>query len=112
MKMAGTGATFPSTPGTQRVLETSLFTHIDTYGNSFKCQNDSVTVLPVTEIWNRVPEHNTVEIETHVQSKVIVGLYIFLAKGKSLSLSLINPFHADCCLTRDAVPGLYVSMVT
>jgi hypothetical protein len=24
MKMAGTGATFPSTPGAQRVLETSL----------------------------------------------------------------------------------------
>jgi hypothetical protein len=26
MKMAGTGATFPSTPGAQRVLETSLTT--------------------------------------------------------------------------------------
>jgi hypothetical protein len=26
MKMAGTGATFPSTPGAQRVLETSLLT--------------------------------------------------------------------------------------
>jgi hypothetical protein len=27
MKMAGTGATFPSTPGAQRVLETSLHMH-------------------------------------------------------------------------------------
>jgi hypothetical protein len=28
MKMAGTGATFPSTPGAQRVLETSLLVGI------------------------------------------------------------------------------------